>query len=83
MQAGDAAFQKIAIDGAIGGEHELFDQAVRDVAFAADDVDHAILRVEFDDALGKIEIDGAVFVAARIKRSARSFMLRKCGASEA
>src|SRR5580704_10183385 len=73
MQAGDAAFQKIAVHGAIGGEHELFDEAMRDVAFAANDADHAILRVEFDDAFGKIEVDGAVFVAARIQEQRELF----------
>ena len=30
-------------------------------------------RVEFDDGFGKIEIDGAVFVAARVKEQSEFF----------
>jgi len=43
-------------------EHELFDEAVSDVALAARDVGHALLFVEFDDRLGEIEVDGAALV---------------------
>ena len=38
-----------------------------------DDVGHALLFVEFDDGLGKIEIDGAVFVAARVEEQREFF----------
>src|SRR6202790_57581 len=67
MQRLDAASKKIMGDGAVGGEHELFDEPMRDVAFSARDIDHALLVIEFDDRLGKIEIDGAIFVAPRVE----------------
>src|SRR5260370_36697130 len=54
-------------DGAIGGEHELFNEAMSDVALAARDVGHALLFVKFDDWLGEIEVDGAVFVSAGVE----------------
>ena len=63
----NAAFQQVAVDRAIGGQHEFFDQAVGDVAFAARDVGHVLLVVELDYAFGEIEIDGAVFVAAGVE----------------
>ena len=40
-------------DGFVGREHELFDQAVRDVAFGAGDGLHQPEFVEFDDRLGR------------------------------
>ena len=69
----DAALLKITIDSAIGGEHEFFDKAMSDVAHAAADADHALLIVEFDDLLGEIEVDGAVFVAALIQKQRQLF----------
>src|SRR5260370_16960864 len=38
-----------------------------DVALAARDVGHALLFVKFDDWLGEIEVDGAVFVSAGVE----------------
>src|SRR5260370_10904942 len=64
MERIDAAAKEIRGDGAVGGEHEFFNEAVSDVALAARDVGHALLFVEFNDGLGKIEVHGPVFVAA-------------------
>ena len=64
---------EITVDRAIGGQHEFFDQAMRDVALAAHDAGHALLVVEFDDLFGKIEIDGAVLVAASVEEQRQLF----------
>src|SRR5216684_1254229 len=71
MERFDAAAKKICGDSAIGGEHELFDEAVSDIALAARDIGHALLFVEFDDRLGKIEVDGAALVAAGIQEQSK------------
>ncbi len=73
MDAFDGAMQEIMRDGSIGGEHELFNDAVGDVALAARDVGHALLRVELDDRFGEIEIDGAVFVAPGVEEKGETF----------
>ena len=75
VQRGDAAFFEILRDGFVRGEHEFFDEAMGDVALAADDAACGLL-VEFDDRLGQIEIDGAAFAAALFRSSASSFMRR-------
>src|SRR6266436_1631393 len=67
MERFDAAAKKIRSDSAIGGEHELFDEAMSDVALAARDIGHALLFVEFDDWFGKIEVDGTALVAAGVE----------------
>src|ERR1700722_4365607 len=69
----DAALLKITIDGAIGGKHEFFDEAMGDVAHAAADADHALLIVEFDYLLGEIEVDRAVLVAALVQKQREFF----------
>jgi len=71
MQGVQAALDEVVRDGAIGGEHELFDEAMGDVAFAAADIGHLLVVVELDDRFGKIEIDGTVFSAAGVEESAR------------
>src|SRR5437868_1634942 len=68
MKRFDAALKQVSSDSAIGSKHELFDEAMRDIALAASDVDHFLLLVEFDDALREIEIDGAVFVATGVEQ---------------
>src|SRR6266567_385634 len=67
MERFDAAVKKIRVDGAIGRQHELFNQTLRDVALAARDIGHALRFVELDDWFGKIEIDRAVLVAAGVE----------------
>ncbi len=71
MERFNAAAKKICGDRAIGGEHELFDETVSDIALAARDIGHALLFVEFDDRLGEIEIDGATFVAAGVEEQSK------------
>src|SRR6202050_2881616 len=66
MERSDSSLFQVLRDGFIGGEHKFFDQAVRDVALAADDAEHASIVVEFDDWLGKIEINRAASVAAAV-----------------
>ena len=68
-----AAFEQVVCDGAVGGEHELFNDAMGDVALAAADVGHVLLVVEFDDRLGEIEIDRAIFAAAGIEELGQIF----------
>src|SRR5438034_547594 len=68
MQRFDAALKEIAGDPAVGREHKFFNEAVRDVALAPRYVGHALLFIEFDDRLGQIEVDGAVFIPARVQK---------------
>ena len=73
MEGFDGALREIAVHRAIGGQHEFLDEAVGDVALAADDADHALLVIESDDLFGKIEIDGAVLAAASVKEEGQLF----------
>ena len=73
MQGIDAALQEITCDSAVGGEHEFFNEAMGDVAYAAPDADHALLIVELDDLFGEIEVDGAVFVAPGAEQEGQFF----------
>ncbi len=68
MQGLDGTVEQVMSNGAVGGEHELFDDAMSDVSLAAGYVGHLLLVVEFDDRFGKIEIDGAIFVAASVEK---------------
>ena len=77
MQRIDAARIQITRDGPIRGQHEFLDQAVRDVAFAADDAGHALLVVEFNHRLGQIEIDRAVRARRALSKQRQSRMSRK------
>ena len=67
MQRSDAARFEIARHGLIRGQHEFLDQAVRDVALAADDAGHLPGIVKFKHLLGQIEIDGAEPRAPRVE----------------
>src|SRR5215469_15559791 len=51
MKGLEAAANQVVGDGAVGREHEFFNDAVSEVAFAASDVGHALLFVKFDDRL--------------------------------
>ena len=79
MQRFDAALQEVAGDGAIGGQHELFNEPVRDVSHAARDIGHALLFVEFNDRFREIEIDGAMLVAAGIEEQRQFFHFAEAG----
>ena len=46
-------------DRLVGGQHELFNDAMRDVARRSRNAGHRAPLIEFDQRLGKIEIDGA------------------------
>ena len=50
---------QIAGHGLVGGQHELLDDAMGDVAFRAGDAAHQAVLVELDHRLRQIEIDGA------------------------
>ena len=67
MQRADAAIVEITRDGLVRRQHEFLDQAVRDVALAADDADHVPGFVEFDHRLGQIEINRAELAAPRVE----------------
>jgi len=47
MERFDAAAKEICGHGAIGGEHEFFNETVSDVALSCADVGHALLVVGF------------------------------------
>src|SRR5260370_16436528 len=79
MERIDAAAKEIRGDGAVGGEHEFFNEAVSDVALAARDVGHALLFVEFNDGLREIEVDGPVFVAAGGLKKSEFLLIRGAG----
>ena len=67
VQRAEPAALEVARDRLVGGQHELFDQPVRDVAFAADDANHLSRGVEFDHRSGQIEINRAKPRAPRIE----------------
>ncbi len=67
MKRRDSALFQILRDGFVGREHKFFDQAMSDVALAADDAEHAPFGIEFDDRLGKIEINGAASDAPSVE----------------
>ena len=67
VQRGDAAAFEVARDGLVRRQHEFLDQAMRDVALAADDAGHLPRGVEFDHLLGQIEIDRAQARAPRVE----------------
>src|SRR5689334_10486638 len=85
MERLDAAFQEVTGHSTVRSQHELFNQAVRDVALTARDVGHALLLVEFNDAFGQIEINGSVLVAPCIEEKCQLFhaaeMIRERGIS--
>ena len=68
MESLDGTMEQVMSHRAVGGEHELFDDAMSDVSLAARYVGHVLLVVEFDDRFGKIEIDGAIFVATGVEK---------------
>ena len=73
MKGLDATGIELVIDGAIGGEHELLDDAVRNVAFAAGNAGYLLLFIEGNDGLGEVEIDGAIFGAAGVEKQRETF----------
>jgi len=54
-------------DRFIGGEHELFNNSVRDVSFGASNSGHLAFHIEHDVRLGHIKIDGASFGALAVQ----------------
>ncbi len=54
-------------DGFIGREHELLDEAMGEEALGAGDAFHQAVLVEFDERLGKIEVDGAAALALLVE----------------
>src|SRR5215831_186232 len=72
MKGLEAAASQVVGDGAVGREHEFFNDAVSEVAFAAADVGHALLFVKFDDRFGEIEVDGPVVFAASVEEKSES-----------
>src|ERR1700683_448098 len=64
MKAANAAALEIPRDSFIGDEHEFFNDAVGDVALAAQDSNHFPLIVKLNQRLGQIEINRAACVPA-------------------
>jgi hypothetical protein len=52
MEGFESKLEKILSDGTIGCEHEFFDEAMGNVAFAAGNVVDLLLFIEFDDGRG-------------------------------
>ena len=69
----NAAVLEVARHTFVGGQHELFDDAVRDVALRARDADHAAVLVEFDFRLWQIEINRAARVALPVQQPRQLF----------
>ena len=66
-------------DALVGGEHELFDEAVGPAALGAGDGGHVALRVELDDGLGQVEVDGAAAVALLVEQQGEGVHLLEGG----
>ena len=60
-------------DTLVGGEHELFDEAVGPGALGAGDAAHLAVLVELDDRLGQIEVDRSALFAALVHQHGESF----------
>ena len=59
VKRGDTAQLQVVRHGLVRGEHELFDQAMRDITLATDNSGHAAFGIEGKHALGQIEIHRA------------------------
>ena len=66
VERGHAEVFKPDGDALVGGEHELFDEAVGPGALGPGDAAHLAVLVELDDRLGQVEIDGAALFAALV-----------------
>ena len=67
VERSDALVFQIRGHALVGREHELLDQAMRDVALRAGDALHQSEFVELDHRLGQIEIDGAAALALAVQ----------------
>src|SRR6266404_8452174 len=77
MERGNPPLEQICRHRAVRRQHELLDQAMRDVALAARDIDHALLLVELDYRLRQIEIDRAMLVAPGVQQQSELFHIAK------
>ena len=66
IDRGHAEVFKPGGDALVGGQHELFDEAVGPGALGLGDAAHLALLVELDDRLGQIEVDAAALFAALV-----------------
>ncbi len=66
VDGGAVRFEPVG-DALVGGEHELFDEAVGPAALGADDGGHVALGVEGDDGFGEVEVDGAAALAFAVE----------------
>src|SRR5260370_9849586 len=67
IERGDALRLEILRHALIGREHELLDQAVRDVALRARDALHQAELVKFDHRLGRVEVDRSTRLALSVE----------------
>ncbi len=67
VDGGDAGVLQVRCHGLVGGEHELLDQAVGDVARGAGDAGHFAELVELDQRFGQVEIDRAAAHALAVQ----------------
>ena len=63
----DAVGFQMGGDGLVGGQHELLDEAMGEVAGRAGDAGHLAPLVEFDQGLGEVEVDGAALDALAVE----------------
>ena len=61
IETGDAVGFQMPGDGFVRRQHELFNDAMGDVAFGALDAGHLARSVQFDVSFGHVEVDGAAF----------------------
>ena len=66
IERGHAEVFKPGGDALVGGEHELFNEAVGPGALGLGDAAHLALLVELDDRLGQVEVDAAALFAALV-----------------
>ena len=67
IERGNPAALKIPGHGFVGGQHELFNEAVGEVPFRTRNAHHAAKLVELNQRLRQIEIDGAALHAPAIE----------------
>ena len=71
VQGGDARLPEVRRHRFVGGQHELLDQAVRDVALQRHDAGHLAGGRQDDLRLGEIEVDAAAPAAALVQDAAQ------------
>ena len=67
VERGDALALQILRHALIRRQHEFFNDTVRNIALRTGDALHQSKFVEFDDRLGKVEVDRAAALAFAVE----------------